>query len=27
VGVPLIEAPQFGRIVPVTTVLTFEQYF
>lgn len=26
-GVPLIEAPQFGRIVPVTTVLTFEQYF
>jgi hypothetical protein len=26
-GVPLIEAPQFGRVVPVTTVLTFEQYF
>ncbi|MCA9575505.1 MAG: hypothetical protein H6726_25895 [Sandaracinaceae bacterium] len=27
VGVPLIEAPQFGRIVPITTVLSFEQYF
>lgn len=26
-GVPLIEAPQFGRVVPVTTVLSFEQYF